>query len=108
MVLASVAYSVLARKGMHDALSDQIKSDGDIRELVGAVESIDFDSSGAANEYGGGAGSRSETLWILKVRGDKNCIYVLAVLDETFPDYRVISVEPERSMQGQVRSCAQT
>ena len=104
-MLAIVAHTVLAKKGMHDALTDQIKSDDDIRELVGAVDSIDYDSSGSAAEFGG---MRSETLWILKVNCDKGCIYVHAVLDDTFPDYRVISVEPERSLQGRVQHCAQT
>lgn len=79
-------------------------SDDEIRQLVGVVEFIDYDSSGSAAAFGG---LRSEKMWILKVNGDKGCIYIHAVLDDTFPDYRVISVEPEKSQQSRVQHCSQ-
>ncbi len=84
---------------MHDTLVERLETDAQIRQFVGEVDTVDFDSVGSNAEFGG---AQSETLWILKVTGDRGCIYVHAVLDETFPSYRVISVKPRKFLQGRV------
>lgn len=88
---------------MHNTLMKRIETDTLIRQLVGDVDTVAFDSVGSSAEFGG---ARSDTLWILKVNGERGCVYVHAVLDETFPSYRVISVTPEKSLQGRVWTCS--
>ena len=90
------------KTNMHDALAERLETDSEIRDYVGEVESVDFDSSGSNAEFGG---ARSDTLWILKVAGEKGCIYVHAVVHDSYPNYRVISVAPAKSQQGHVRKC---
>ena len=101
-ILAVILFVVVAKQRTHDAVVDRIETDSEIRQLVGAVESIDFDSSGSNAEFGG---ARSETLWILKVTGSDGCIYVHAVVEDTFPKYQFVSALPAKSREGAVRYC---
>ena len=101
-VLSAILYVVVAKQRMHDAVVNRIEIDSQIRQLVGAVESIDFDSSGSHAEFGG---ARSETLWILKVTGSGGCIYIHAVVQDTFPRYQFVSALPAKSREGAIRYC---
>ncbi len=101
-ILAAILYVVVAKQRMHDAVVDRIETDTQIQQLVGAVESIDFDSSGSYAEFGG---ARSETLWILKVTGSGGCVYVHAVVQDTFPKYQFVSALPAKSREGAIRYC---
>ena len=101
-VVAVILYVFVAKQRMHDTVVDRIETDSQIRQLVGTVESIDFDSSGSNAEFGG---ARSETLWILKVAGSGGCIYVHAIVQDTFPKYRFVSVLPAKSREGAIRYC---
>ncbi len=83
-----VAYGAFANYTMHQTIESEFSRNAEIRAHIGVFRHAKMLSSGC--EF------RLNCTISFQVSGDTGCIWALVVTTESFPNYEVVSVSPEK------------
>ncbi len=92
-LLCLFAYAAYSNKQMHEDIERTFSSEPIFKKNIGDFQRAMLVTGGSDCGYGNG--SCSESTLVFKVLGTQGCIYATAIVEESFPIYKLVSVKPQ-------------